>query len=227
MEPISEFDRSLPQLIYQRLREEIINGRILPGTKLRETLLADTLKVSRIPLREAIPMLEAEGFVTSQPRRGAVVNQLTGRDVDELYAVRGALEPLAAELAADRVRDGGSELLEELRGAIERERAAVAIGDDEEIANQSSDVHLAVVLLADNNLLIRMMRQISGRARWLTRLTSPRDSHSALDDHELLFAAIERGDPIEARRISAEHIASGRRNSLDVLGDLLPPDQQG
>ncbi|MFD7159547.1 GntR family transcriptional regulator [Kribbella sp. NPDC059898] len=222
MQPIGGIDRSLPQLIYQQLREEIINGRILPGTKLRETLLADSLKVSRIPLREAIPMLEAEGFVTSQPRRGAVVNQLTRRDVDELYAVRGALEPLAAELAAVRVGADGTQLLRELRAAIDRERTAVATGDDADIATESSDVHLSVVLLADNNLLTRMMRQISGRARWLTRLTSPRDSHSALDDHELLFAAIERGDGAEARRISADHIASGRRNSLEMIGDMLP-----
>ena len=99
VQSIGAADRPLSMQIYESLREAIIEGRIAPGTRLREQALADEFDVSRVPLREAIPQLEAEGFVRTLPRRGTVVTHLTMRDIHDLFDIRESLEALAARLA--------------------------------------------------------------------------------------------------------------------------------
>ncbi len=85
--------------VYQHLREGILTNRIAPGTVLQEVPLAESLGVSRGPIREALGDLAAEGLVTITPRRGAVVTSLSKRDFLEAYQVREALESLAVQLA--------------------------------------------------------------------------------------------------------------------------------
>jgi DNA-binding GntR family transcriptional regulator len=76
------------------IRQRIINGRLSPGTRIVERELGAELQVSRVPVREALRMLESEGFLEVVPRRGVVVKTLTRRDVEELFDVRVSLEVL-------------------------------------------------------------------------------------------------------------------------------------
>ncbi|MFZ2240556.1 MAG: GntR family transcriptional regulator, partial [Gordonia amarae] len=88
----STADDSVTQRIYAEIRARIISGELPFGERLRERDLADELDASRVPVREAIVRLEAEGFVETAPRRGASVVRLSLADVQELYDVRLALE---------------------------------------------------------------------------------------------------------------------------------------
>src|SRR5579862_7591453 len=97
---------SSPHRIYEEIRNKIINGDLPPGTRLRERELADELGVSRVPVREALPYLQADGFITLESHRGAIVTELTLRDVRELFDVRLGVEVYAARLAAQRVANG-------------------------------------------------------------------------------------------------------------------------
>ena len=94
--PLGLADQPLSAKIYEALRERIIEGALRPGERIRERELAEELNVSRIPIREAMPRLEAEGFIRTLPRRGAVVTEMTIGDVEELFVVRSSLEVLAA-----------------------------------------------------------------------------------------------------------------------------------
>src|SRR5919198_367881 len=96
--------RTLWQRVHQHLREEIISGSLTPGAELSEVALAESLGVSRGPIREAIGRLASEGLVTVRPRRGAVVSSLSTEEFIELYQVREALELLAVKLAVPRLR---------------------------------------------------------------------------------------------------------------------------
>lgn len=87
---------SLSRQIYSTLREGIVIGRFPQGTRLAEQRLASELDVSRVPLREAIPMLEVDGFVTTLPRRGAVVSTWTLKAAHDLFDTRLCLEVGAA-----------------------------------------------------------------------------------------------------------------------------------
>ncbi|MBT2512565.1 GntR family transcriptional regulator [Arthrobacter sp. ISL-30] len=100
-----------------RIRQLIISGEYAPGSRLRERELSEFLAVSRVPVREALQQLEAEGFVVTSPRRAATVKQITLKDVNELFDVRLILEmsrsPLRnTALHAEIVSMGGNALLE-------------------------------------------------------------------------------------------------------------------
>lgn len=212
-------DRSLSEKIYQQIRDRIIDGELAPGTRLRERDLAESLDVSRVPVREALPQLEIDGFVQVLPRRGAVVTQLTMRDVQELFDVRESLEVLAARLASQRVAEVGCEAL---RLALERSRAATASDDEAEIAAANAAFHQAVLELSGNRMLQTLIRPTVARLQWLFRLTSFR-SHSQFDEHEQLFEAISEGNEALAASIAYVHTARGRAPSIKALTGILPP----
>ena len=212
---------SSPHRIYEEIRNKIISGDLPPGTRLRERELADELGVSRIPVREALPYLEADGFITSQSRRGATVTELTLRDVQELFDVRLGVEVYAARLAARRVADGASPA--EVRAAMARAERALADGDAAVIAESNAELHEAIVALADNSLLTAMMRSVFGRDRWIFRMTSDRDPVVACAEHRELCDAIFAGDADFTAATAYAHIERGRQPTLETLKTVLPP----
>jgi len=213
-------DSPLSARIYRELRSQIISGALPPGTRLRERELAEQLNVSRIPLREALPQLEADGFIQTVMRRGALVTQLTMRDVEELFDVRLGAEVYATRLAAKRVASGASTA--DLRVAMARCDAALAVGDAEQIADLNGALHEEIVRLANNSLLWNMMRSVSGRDRWIFRMTSDRSPVVACHEHHELCEAIYAGDPDFSAAIAYSHIERGREPSIESLRSVLP-----
>ncbi|MFF0265424.1 GntR family transcriptional regulator [Kribbella sp. NPDC004536] len=211
---------SLADRAYLALREGIIGGRYPIGSRLRERELSAELQVSRVPVREAIAQLEAEGLVVTQPRRGAVVRQLTLEDVDELFDVRLSLEVLAARLAAEQVRAGTStDRLRELMATADRVTRA---GDEQAIREANTALHLEIVTLSGNRLLGETMAPLVGRIRWLFALTADRDPAAQCREHHELCAAIEAGKPELAEALAYSHIELGRVPSLTALAERLP-----
>jgi DNA-binding GntR family transcriptional regulator len=221
---IGTTDRSLVAQTFEHLRAAIIAGDIPPGSKLVEQRLADQLKVSRVPLRGAIPLLEAEGLVRTVPRRGSFVATLTLADVHDLFDVRESLEGLAARRAAERVDDVDVLQIATIKEALARNRAAVESGDPIGIAATSAEFHRAIVEMSGNQLLHTAMRPINSRVEWLFRMTVQMDQRSACDEHSALLRAILTGDVEKAGRIALEHIARSRQPSLDILSSLLVAD---
>lgn len=211
---------SLSTVIYEEMRRRIIRGDYPPGTRLRERDLAADLQVSRIPLREAIPQLQAEGFVTSLPRRGAIVTVLTMRDAYELFEVRLGVEVYANRLAAERVADGADPA--PVQSALEDCHAAVAAGELVGVSEASAALHQAIIDLADNSLMKSMLRTATGRHRWIYQMTGGSDPGTAMTEHEHLCNAICAGDPELAQAFAYGHIARGRGPTLAALQKVLP-----
>ena len=212
---------SSPHRIYVQIRNKIISGELQPGTRLRERELADELGVSRIPVREALPYLEADGFITSQSRRGAIVTELTLRDVQELFDVRLGVEVYAARLAALRVANGANPA--QLRAAMAQAERALSGGDPALIAETNAELHETIVALAGNSLLTAMMRSVFGRDRWIFRMTSDRDPVVACAEHRELCDAIFAGDADFTAATAYAHIERGRKPTLETLKEVLPP----
>src|SRR5215471_20361542 len=103
--------RPLRDKVVDELRRRIIECDYAPGHRLTEDRLADDFGVSRNPVREAIRVLEREGFLIAHPRRGAVVASVSAQDVENLFEVRLSLEVLAAQLAAQRIDAAGPAVL--------------------------------------------------------------------------------------------------------------------
>ena len=116
------------QLVVETLREKILNGEIKAGQPLRQAALADELNVSRIPVREALLQLEAEGLVSFEPHKGATATELSASQVDELFELRAMLEAdlLAASIPnlSDEKLAEATELLARLDKALGKENAA-------------------------------------------------------------------------------------------------------
>lgn len=219
--PIRSDGRPLAERIYSQLRAAIIAGDLAPGAKLVEQTLADQLQVSRVPVREAMPMLEAEGLVQTIPRRGTFVARLTIADVHDLFDLRENLEALAARRAAERADTMDVLQVAELREVLLRNRAAVRDGDPHAISRTSASFHRCIVDLSGNQLLGTIMRPISGRVEWLFRITIGLDQQSACEEHDELVRAILTGNVERAGSIAYEHIARCREPSVAILSSLL------
>ena len=97
--------KPLRDVVFENLREAIVEGRLKPGQRLMEVQLAEQLGVSRTPVREAIRKLELEGLVVMLPRKGAYVANMSLKDLIDVLEIRASLEGLAASLAAERITD--------------------------------------------------------------------------------------------------------------------------
>lgn len=186
------------------LREQIIDGMRLPGAKLVERELAVELGISRVPVREALRALAAEGLVIPRPNSWMTVREFSSRDIEELFQVRTALDPLAFRLAAEQAAEqAGQDGLARLKHALDSEQGSSSSG-----AFQGAQFHSVVVQIAGNALLSEIWRTIESRMRWLLGQNS--QSGEIHSDHADLYAAICAGDGSGAARLASDHIETSR-----------------
>ncbi|NNC11524.1 GntR family transcriptional regulator [Planctomonas sp. JC2975] len=191
--------------IADRLRDEILDGARAPGGKLVERDLAGELGVSRVPVRDALKMLEAEGLVTLRPNTWAVVREFTPSDIADLHEVREGFEALSFRLAAQRHSREG---LERLHDALDREQAAAAAGDAVAARRAAADFHETITELAGNRLLSEVELVFRSRMRWL--LGQHDDTQQMARRHAALFDAIAHRDTDRVARLAAEHLGESR-----------------
>jgi DNA-binding GntR family transcriptional regulator len=208
--------RSLPDVVADALREQIVDGNLAPGRRLVERELAEEFEVSRITLREAFQQLVGEGLVELVPRKGALVTTLTPTAVDELFDIRVALESLAARKAAERRTDAD---LGRLRDLLDRSDQAWEAGDQSAVAALNTEFHLAIVQIARNKMLLDMMAPVRGHLRLLFRLARQFDTTTLGTEHEALLAAITSGDAEQAASVAQRHIESTRIPTLAMIQD--------
>ena len=211
--------QSLSQRIYATVRERIILGQYPQGSRLPEPRLGEELDVSRVPLREAVPLLERDGFVHSYPRRSAVVSRWDVKAIDDLFDARLSLEVVAAGYAARQVARGGS--MDSLNAAVEEAHRVVEAGDAYAIAQCSTRFHEAVVEASGNELMVRLMSTISGRITWLFYLSSGLPADEAFHDHVMLRDAIASGDQRVAESVAYAHIARDREPTFEAMRDQI------
>ncbi|MET7651143.1 MULTISPECIES: GntR family transcriptional regulator [unclassified Streptomyces] len=202
------------------LRQEIIAGRLRPGDRLVERELAERFGVSRVPVREAIRALVAEGFVLFETPRRTVVRPLSPTDVKELFELREALEVYAAGLAAARATP---EDLAELRELLASAASATDAGDAEAITDINTRFHDRLLAMAGNTLLISVMEPVAGRLQWLTRRNE--EWPQLLTEHQELYDAIASGDPTRARTHALNHVQANHRSTVrHLFGEPNHPD---
>jgi DNA-binding GntR family transcriptional regulator len=204
---------SIADAAYDRLRTMICRGTLRAGDRIVERDLARRLRVSRIPLREGLARLEAEGLVRSVPNSATFVEEFAPADVLEMYQMRLLLEPFAARLAAGR-RDAA--LLRELERAMAQMTAHAAAGDLRRLDDADYRFHLAVVRAAGHGRLLRAYGsspiQILGlRSEYLHLRELP--PKATADEHRQIADAIATGKPAAAERAAAKHV----RGALEAI----------
>jgi DNA-binding GntR family transcriptional regulator len=200
---------SLHDEVAAQLRERIFAGELMPGTFLDEVKLAEELKISRTPLREALKVLTAEGLVRHEPRRGCFVNEVTEQDLDEIFPVIALLEGRCAFEAARNATDADLEALEDLHQRLSRHAKAKRIN---EYYETNFAIHEAIIALAGNRWLagvIGDLRKIVKLAR-LQQLHAPGRLEQSLSEHLAVFAALKARDPEGAEAAMRTHLTRQR-----------------
>lgn len=217
MEPVGA-QANLSRRVFDEIRARILDGRIPAGEPLRERDLSAELDVSRVPIREALPMLEAAGLVTLSPRRPAVVTMVTRSGVDELYDIRSALEPLVARKAAAAVSAGADP--SSLVGAVSRAGEALAAGNLELFHHASGGVHSGIEALSDNKLFVVIMEPLRERSNRLNVANIERDPSKRHGEHVSLVNAIAEGNIELAAAVAYSHVEWGRQRTFETLSSV-------
>ncbi|MEU4194475.1 GntR family transcriptional regulator [Kribbella sp. NPDC026611] len=194
---------ALREQVLTELRRRIVDGDYQQGERLTETRLADDFGVSRNPVREALRVVEAEGFVQILPRRGAVVATLDETAVRDLFAVRQQLETLAAGLAAERATDADIAMLRRL---IEDASKATDAEDFDQVAELNSAFHRAVIEVSQNRWLHAMSAALYHHVHWVFRVGAAQRAPHSSEEHVRLVDAIEAGDAEAAATAARVHV---------------------
>ncbi len=202
-----------PDLIAEALREEIGRGMLKPGSALRQEELARRFGVSRLPVRDALLRLEAEGLVVIFPNRGAFVTRLSRAEVREIYDLRVLLEGDVLERAVPRM---GAVELARIESALQVAELG-ASGPDWSALDRA--FHLSLYAPAERPRHLAMVESLRGTVdRYRGAYEHlPERTPEWLDDHRQIVAACRRGDASAARRLLEGHI---ERAAAEVLAHL-------
>ncbi|MEF3254370.1 MAG: GntR family transcriptional regulator [Deferribacterales bacterium] len=202
--------KPLRERIADRIRADIIKGVFADGERLIEPKLAEIYGISRTPIREALRQLESEGFIEIVPRKGAVVKELTIKDIDNLYAIKANLEGLAARQAVDNITERDIEKLVVLN---EKFLLLFKGGGNivEEYLKYNISFHNFFIKLSQNEKLIEILEGLAKNfQRFRTMLISKVDrDEEAYLEHKKIIEAFIKKDPDEVEKTVRFHIEEG------------------
>ncbi|MFD7438204.1 GntR family transcriptional regulator [Streptomyces sp. NPDC059861] len=206
--------------VYEELRRRILAGTLEQGQRISQEQLAVELGVSTTPLREALRRLEAEGLVMLDAHRDARVTRLNAEEARSLFEVRERLDPLAAQLAADRRTDADCEVIE--AALADLEPLSASAGLEPLLAHRA--FHRSIYTASHNPLLMSLLEGLwdkADRYRQLileSRPDSPEDRERVRQEHAAIAEAIFAGDSRTAERVMKKHVrGSLGHHVIDIL----------
>lgn len=222
--------QTLPAHVAAFITEGICGGRFVPGERVLEPDLATEIGVSRTPVREALRILETQGLVRAVGGVGFVVRQLSVRQIDSIYDVRGPLESHAAAAAArlasdddvwelERILDRAEKVGQTKRGTDQRSQLAA-------ITESNLDFHMAIAAVTRNEFLEDIIRRLSVRPLVYRALYwyTPEQRRESNEEHRAIFTSIQARTPKQAAKLMHEHtirIGAFMHETLDRHPELV------
>ncbi|HQA60037.1 MAG: GntR family transcriptional regulator [Tepidanaerobacteraceae bacterium] len=204
---------------YNKIKTAILNNELMPGEKLVEASLAETLNMSRTPIREALRQLEQEGFVTYYPQKGSIVSHISTTLAQELYEVREVLEGLAVRLICERADDIELVILKNIVDEM-----------GEVISNKDYSTHVSlqkkwtenIILLAKNKILQDKLTSLNEHLARLRKisLANPDQNLEAYDEIVLTLSAIMDRDPMRAEKLARQHVINAKKRYYQYINLL-------
>lgn len=209
-------DMSARAIAYRHILGEIRSGRLPGGTHIAAETVAQSLGLSRMPVREALRQLASEGFVTLRSNRGALVTPLGAAEISELYEMRAVLEGLAMRSVAERIDAPG---LSEAEIALER--LSRARHDVDWFVQAHDQFHDALARYCHRPRLVSEIERIRSTTEPYLRITlrmSPTAISNTVREHSDVLEAVRSGDPGRAERAMRRHILES--DIADLLGEV-------
>ncbi|MCK5351495.1 GntR family transcriptional regulator [bacterium] len=204
--------KSLVESIVEDLQDKIIMGQLKPGQRMVEAELCEKMGISRSPLREAFRVLESQGFLAHEPRKGMHVSRVSLAELENIYAIRANLESLATKLA---VQNGDPQALEELKKLHHEMIRRAEEGDTGAYHQLNLKFHGILTKASRNQRLTELIDTFvkqTNRYRVVVFAT-PGKLQASIQNHEELIRSFEKGDAQEAERMRKEAIL----NNIAVL----------
>jgi DNA-binding GntR family transcriptional regulator len=205
--------KSIRQKIYGHLREQLLNGEILPHQHLVETKIAQDIGTSRTPIREALHSLELEGLIESIPRVGYVVKPINEDEVEEICEIRAAIEGVGARWAMEKAPQ---KLIEDLRKNILISEEKVVQGDPKAFVELDAQFHEIIAKLSGSKRL-QELGQTLRRHMLRYRIQSIyliENVLRAIEGHKGILEAIERGNLEEVSGAIKNHLEQSKKDIL-------------
>lgn len=210
----------IKDLVYNRLREDLINQTFKPGEPMREASLTELLGVSKTPIREALVRLAQDGLIEIAPYRGARASVYTPEFLQELYQVREILEGECVRRAAENT---SKELIKKLNKTIENGRKGLTSNNLKKVANSLDDFDSVLFDSLNNRFLDGLQDQINMHLQRIGRVGFTKNvAEHSLDQHEEIVAEIAAGDPVAAERSLKKHLQEVLSSQMRLLDN--PPE---
>jgi len=205
--------RTLDGLVAEEVRERIVSGVLAAGTRIDQQALAEELGVSRMPVREALRHLAAEGFVVLVSHRGAIVAQLSPDEIMELYDMRGVLQGLAARLAVPHYTEKDLKELQRLLETMEKTK------DVRRWTKLNHDFHSRTEVPSGAKRLLSLIQRLTQQCEPYMQISVQylHAEESAVEGHRTIFHACEAGDPAALEQAVRSHLTAWGREIARYL----------
>ncbi len=204
---------SLRGRVFNRIREDILNGKYKDHEELKEVAIGNELGVSRTPVREAFRQLEREGLIQIVPNKGAYVTGITIEDVKDIYMIRSKLEGLCAAWACEHITE---QQIEEMEENIYLAKFHAERGHFDQMSELDSRFHEVMYEACNSKMLEHLLKdfhQYVQRVRKRTLSTIDR-SLASNNEHSMILEAIKARNPEEAERLATVHIHNAYDNMV-------------
>jgi len=207
---------SLKDKAYENIKLQIVKGNLKPEERLLEEKLSKVMNISRAPIREAFNRLEKEGFVTIIPRKGAMVSNITTKEIKNIFEIREAIEPLAAKksfskLSITELDKIGKNFEEFIDKHVDSENRI-------EYSKLDEKFHISIVKNCDNEKIIELLSNFEEHVRWFRAFYSNKSSFDwSIKEHLGIIDAIKNNDKKLFIKRLIQHLKSSKQHLLSEI----------
>ena len=206
-------NETIVDLISSTLSSEIISGRLVPGTELKELEISERFGCSRTPVREAFRQLASDNLIETKLRRGASVTQRSIRDIVESYQIREQLEPYSCRIAAENLTDDELDEMEKLLNT--RLGNNPTLEETERYLNVDRQFHDMIIESTNNQVLRRIMHNLLAHTIRMFLSANAIKHDKSVEEREKIIIALRQRDPIAAEQAMREHLIKARARLIE------------
>lgn len=217
--------RSLAEEVTEILRNRILQGEYTMGEKLTENKIAAELKVSRTPIRDAFRQLEKEQLVEYIPNKGCFARGFSREDMNDIYAVRGAVEALAIRKACEHADEQD---IRQLGRQLEKMHFYTKQNSYEKLLQANEEFHLMIYRMTESRFIVQIMKTYQDYVHLARResLKKEEDLPEIYQEHEAIYRAIEARDKDAAAKAGEHHLEQSAKRAMKrwVEGKIICGD---
>ncbi len=209
---VFEQPTSIKDMVYKNIKRQIIQGSFKPGTWLKELELADAMKISRAPIREAFNQLERDGFINIIPRKGVRVASLSVKEVEEVFEIRENLELLALKKSFNNLP---IDHLNKLAKVFEQFKfKTTGKTNISQYLSLDKEFHDLFINYCDNGMLIKLLSNIQEKIHWLRGFSLNKQSFiESVEEHLAIIQAIQ----IQDKELTSKNLVRHLRRAKEAI----------